>query len=714
MKIGIVTPWFDKNINGGCEKVAYQLAHRLSKNNTVEVFTTCSPSMAKHWDSIHRGESTTVEGNLTIHRLACDNRASAKKFHNASSAISLKTNKKPSISPVTDSVADIYWDNNINSESLLWELSRSDCDRFIVLPYLYGVVTNSIASRITKQIREKYFLMPCLHDEGYAYLSKVEDAFHNVAGLLFLSEGEKQLAIKLYGPGIIEKSFVVGSGIEVEDEPQTKIVEGDYVLYIGRQCKEKGIDLIVDAFKQYKNDSVSDLKLVLAGPGQYVDSDGDMLQLGAVPEPIKQSLLQHCIALFNPSKNESYSRVMYEAWHYSKPVVVSGNCLATATAVKQSKGGLTPRTIDEWTRAFAMFDGKATACSMGENGYEYGLEHSSWDKAIARIENAIAVKEHPKVRQFTPIHQLVAGTIEGDAITNHALQIRDKLRQSGIKSDIYAEHNHHPDTFDLSDIKNNGYELIYHHSIGSKSMDFAIDYDGPKSMVYHNVTPPRFVEGTRNEWVKPLQDGIDALPKLIKSFGKISAVSEYNANQLRELGAKNVKVEMISPPIDRWDISPDRDIIKRLSDGLTNIIFVGRIAENKCQHHLIEAYRQYRRFNKQSRLIIIGGGDESSIYYRQVRDAANKVKNVELAGKVSESSMAAYYRTADLYLSMSEHEGFGVPFIEAHQHAVPVMAFDSSAIGETVDGFGLLFDDKSDMTLIGALMHSYLNSKLSA
>ncbi|HFQ90315.1 MAG TPA: glycosyltransferase, partial [Desulfobulbus sp.] len=149
-------------------------------------------------------------------------------------------------------------------------------------------------------------------------------------------------------------------------------------------------------------------------------------------------------------------------------------------------------------------------------------------------------------------------------------------------------------------------------------------------------------------------------------------------------------------------------VMFELQDGRTNILFVGRVVANKCQHDLIRAFGLLRRFDPSARLLLVGGYDEREAYYRdlvRLIDELGLRGDVFFAGKVDDSYLHAYYRTAHLYWSMSEHEGFGVPFIEAMWFDIPVLAYRSSAVPETLGEGGLLFTDKGDLEQVAALAH---------
>ena len=61
-----------------------------------------------------------------------------------------------------------------------------------------------------------------------------------------------------------------------------------------------------------------------------------------------------------------------------------------------------------------------------------------------------------------------------------------------------------------------------------------------------------------------------------------------------------------------------------------------------------------------------------------------------MTGRVAFNEMIAYYRIADAFVCMSEEEGFGMALVEAMFYHVPVVAYESGAVPETLGGSGVL------------------------
>ncbi|WP_446395252.1 glycosyltransferase [Coleofasciculus sp. E1-EBD-02] len=724
--LAIVTPWFGKNLTGGAEQQAWQVATRLaSRGYKVEVLTTCCRSFHDDWAVNHLKAGVSRESGLLIRRFPVTRRDRAAFDQVNRVMLSLPASGlKPGVNPVKSWESAIFCSENINSPKLLNYLSKKSqlYQAFLFIPYLYGVILNGLPL-----VASKAFLQPCLHDEVYAYLPEIATIFHQAKGLLFNSDGESQLARRLYGSGIIPKSVVVGEGIEVsQDEHLTNRKDKEYperfILYLGRRDPTKNTHFLVKSYLRFKqNYPNSLLKLVLAGSGNqsYDYLEQGVIDLGLVDEPEKAALLTNCIALFQPSRNESFSRVIMEAWFYGKPVAANRDCLATAMAVEASQGGWLAGSEVEWAELFAKVDQMAEEelLSYGARGQAYAKEHAVWDKVIERYQVALGLSKpvkglNPPTRRgkLKEIHQLLPNLAYGDAISNQALAIRDYLRRCGYQSDIFVRYidervAHEAKIFKPNTISEQA-GIIYHHSIGSELTDYTIAHSGSKCLIYHNITPAEFFRPYRPEFAQLLEKGRAELKQLAQYFPLSVGDSAYNAAELAAVGFHQPGVLPIIVDPSKWDMPADATLMDQLQDGKSNLLFVGRISPNKCQTHLIEAFYHYLTMDQEARLILAGWGDANDPYYCHLLDRIQELglkDYVLVSGLVSEPQLLAFYRTSHLFWSMSEHEGFGVPLVEALWFDIPVLAYKSSAVPETLGEAGILFTCKDDLVQVAAL-----------
>jgi glycosyltransferase involved in cell wall biosynthesis len=175
--------------------------------------------------------------------------------------------------------------------------------------------------------------------------------------------------------------------------------------------------MLVSSFRIYRSRRpFSQLKLVLAGqPGHsQVQSSNGVVNLGRVEDVEKELLLDRCRALAQPSVNESYSRVMIEAWMHGRPVAVHSDCLATAVPTAESGGGWVARGVDAWSRVLEAIDegDDVTLDALGARGRRYAEEYGRWDKVISRYEAALGL---------TDDMEIVVGPREWDILPDRSL-----------------------------------------------------------------------------------------------------------------------------------------------------------------------------------------------------------------------------------------------------------------------------------------------------
>ncbi len=382
--VGFVVPRYGAEIVGGAETLARGFAERLPRDRfRVEVLTTCARSHHTWENELPAGE--TEEGGVTVRRFEVSPRR-IDRF--------LEVQQRMSDGFPLRLDEEIDWlGGSVNSDPLYACLSEEGgrFDALFFLPYLFG--TTLVGSQVDPT---RSWLIPCLHDEPFAYLRVVAHLFRSVRGLVFNSAPERALARRLFG--VPARSPVVGFGFDVREPSRAAAttfrtrrgIDGDYVLYFGRKEGGKNLPLLLDGFSRCA-DAGRGLSLVVAGDGTLdrAACPPGVIDLPRLDEDEKDAACAGALALCQPSVNESFSIVIMESWMQETPVLVNARCAVTRHHTSLANGGL-------------YFDGPAElaveidhlrrhpdeARELGRQGRDYVVRNYAWPTVLERFERA--------------------------------------------------------------------------------------------------------------------------------------------------------------------------------------------------------------------------------------------------------------------------------------------------------------------------------------
>lgn len=302
------------------------------------------------------------------------------------------------------------------------------------------------------------------------------------------------------------------------------------------------------------------------------------------------------------------------------------------------------------------------------------------------------------------INQWVPAAHRGDAIGDSACRVRDMLRRKGHSSDIYAltiDDDLRGDIWSFSEPEaRRGHITILHFAVPSPMSQAFAQLSGGRVLQYHNITPARFFAPYAPEIFRIAMLGRRELAGLVGCVDLALGDSEYNRKELQALGFTPTAVMPLAIDTGRFTGGPSCPALEQiLSDGLTNILFVGRIVPNKKIEDHIRLAEHYKRYvDSYYRFIFVGRHDGTPRYYATIRALMVEYKlptdRFLFTGPVPDEELVTYYRMASAYVSLSEHEGFCVPLVEAMAADVPVLAYAAGAVPETLGGAGLLFAPK--------------------
>ena len=311
------------------------------------------------------------------------------------------------------------------------------------------------------------------------------------------------------------------------------------------------------------------------------------------------------------------------------------------------------------------------------------------------------------------VNQWVPAAHRGDAIGDSARRVRHLLRAMGHESELYALTIDDELTHDVRPFSDpaarRGDLTIFHYALPSPMTAAFASLDSGRILQYHNVTPASFFAPYDPPLFRLASLGRQELATLVGAVDLALGDSEYNRQELESLGFAPtgvfpiaVDTSRVTQPVRR----PALDAI--LEDGLVNFLFVGRIAPNKKIEDHIRLAEHYKRYvDAYYRFIFVGRSDVVPRYYAMVRALMTEYRLLNdrfiFTGPVPDEELAIYYQHAAVYVSLSEHEGFSVPLVEAMATDVPVLAYSAAAVPDTLGGAGVQFAPK-DLELAAELL----------
>ena len=321
--------------------------------------------------------------------------------------------------------------------------------------------------------------------------------------------------------------------------------------------------------------------------------------------------------------------------------------------------------------------------------------------------------------EYAAIHQFHSGTAQGDAITQQMFELQRHLQRMGYASEIFAEHVAEGLQDRIQPVAgyagSNTNLLLIHHSLGYPIFDDVISRPDDVVAVYHNVTPERYFSD------RVFQDAIRLGREQLSILALRAAVgladSNFNRREMLEVGFRRVEVLPV-----RTDYSEFVPTSKEIGHRSADWLFVGRLVGNKCQHELVRAFAVYvDNFDDDDARLVLIGDMLREDYVAVVREEAQRLgvnDRVVMLGKVSDRQLRSAFLGAGVFVSLSEHEGFGVPILEAMAAHVPVVGYAAAAVPETMGGAGILMRTK-DPEVVAATVQALrtdpeLQSKLLA
>jgi len=310
------------------------------------------------------------------------------------------------------------------------------------------------------------------------------------------------------------------------------------------------------------------------------------------------------------------------------------------------------------------------------------------------------------------IHQFATSLTYGDAISDEIMEIQKVLREKGYASEIFIRF-YDPrmaqfarDYREYKKFSSPQNVVIFHFSIGSPVSKLFFRIPDKKIMIYHNITPHEFFVDYQRILSRECYKGRLEIKLFVDKVDLGLGDSEFNRKELEDVEFSDTGVLPLLLNFSKFDEEGDPVTRRVFSNGKTTILFVGRVIPNKKFEDVIKTFYFYKKyFNPDSQLILAGDYRGMERYLDALQDLVGRLKltDVHFTGHVEFSELVSFYRLAHIYLSMSEHEGFGVPLLESFYMRVPVVAYAAGAVEETMNKGGVVLSRK-DYLETGALI----------
>jgi glycosyltransferase involved in cell wall biosynthesis len=385
LRLALVSPRYAAGAAGGAEVLIQQWAEKLAeRGHEIEVLTTCAKNHFT-WEN-HFPPGPGRVGGVRVTRFPVNHRDTVTHQQVQDRIAQAKA--------LTLDEEEAWLDNGVTSDGLIHYLKENSSrfDTVIFAPYLFGLTYRGVAA-----VSEKAVLVPCLHNEPFAYLKTTEKLFSAARAVFFNTPGERDLAHSLFAIPR-EKSRVVGMGVEPPEEINPRRftrkygIRRPFIFYAGRREEGKNTPLLIEYFRllQSIHDPAPQLDLVLAGSGPITvpgRASRFIIDAGFLEEQQKWNAYGAAWAFCQPSVNESFSIVLLEAWLAGKPALVNERCPVTLSHCRLSGGGLWFRDYYEFEECVLyLLENPELASAMGEAGREYVRKNYSWKAIIGKLE----------------------------------------------------------------------------------------------------------------------------------------------------------------------------------------------------------------------------------------------------------------------------------------------------------------------------------------
>jgi glycosyltransferase involved in cell wall biosynthesis len=385
LKLGFVVQRYGSEVLGGAELHCRWVAEHLAERHRVEVLTTTATDYLT-WDNVLPAGESSV-GGVTVRRFPVARLRRADRFDEIANKVCFSEHTDEEErrwleehGPVTPALVDHL------------RAHEAEYDALVFFSYRYWTSYHGLQVAPRKSL-----LVPTAEHDRVLYLRLFAPFFKLPAALVYNSPEERDLVQKVTGNDSVQGD-VVGTGINrpaaipVDEVAPRLDLLGDYLVYVGRIEPEKGCAVMLDHFLRWQRDTRRDVTLALFGRGTMeIRENVHVRPMGVVTEAEKLAGLSRARALLMPSRHESLSMAVLEAWMMGRPVLVNGDCEVLRGQVLRSGGGLYYRRYEEFAAALdTLLDQPELASTLGRQGHAYFQENYTWERVMDKYERLLA------------------------------------------------------------------------------------------------------------------------------------------------------------------------------------------------------------------------------------------------------------------------------------------------------------------------------------
>lgn len=407
-KICFVVCQFGEKVNGGAEVHCRMLSERLSPYYDIDILTTKIINY-NTFEEYYTTSGEVIDG-INILRFSCTpfNPLLHKKWENRTKwsrkirrvlfrmhLLRPLANLFPVWNIGTKNEIEMLKTHGFYSADLLKYLEEHSRDYKAII-FMTFLWPHTIFG--TKIAPHKSILIPTVHNQSDLFRSVQTLVFTRIKHIAFNTEEEKKLAENTFGRKLADNSILavgVETNVEIlsKEELYKKFQLPDvYLLYFGRICKSKKVDILIRWFIDYKKKYPSELKLVLTGRlfMKKVDHP-DLVYTGFVSESEKVSLIKNSRLVINPSTHESLSLLLLESMKLGKTTLVNGrSAVMKAHCINSNMAADYYISRRDFAKKINQYAFRGDIID-NENAIAYVDQNYNWDTIINKLRKIIDV-----------------------------------------------------------------------------------------------------------------------------------------------------------------------------------------------------------------------------------------------------------------------------------------------------------------------------------